>query len=158
MVEAVGARGGVTMRFCLPSKIMNPLNASQSTMCGLAWKRYFKANAAPQCGARSKRTGKPCRGAAMPNGRCEFHGGQEHGAAHARGSRAQQTGKLETRALFAGSQGGTVAPAGGNICAPRSVRLDLRPRSPPAGYAPHRTIYLTSIDANGARAVEGALS
>jgi hypothetical protein len=24
------------------------------------------ANAAPRCGARSKRTGKPCRGAAMP--------------------------------------------------------------------------------------------
>ena len=33
--------------------------------------------------------------------------------------------QLETRALFAGSQGGTVAPAGGNTCAPRSVRLDL---------------------------------
>jgi putative ABC transport system substrate-binding protein len=32
---------------------------------------------------------------------------------------------VETRALFAGSQGGTVAPAGGNTCAPRSVRLDL---------------------------------
>jgi hypothetical protein len=28
-------------------------------------------NAAPRCGARSKRTGKPCRGAAMPNGRCK---------------------------------------------------------------------------------------
>jgi hypothetical protein len=25
------------------------------------------ANATPRCGARSKRTGKPCRGAAMPN-------------------------------------------------------------------------------------------
>jgi hypothetical protein len=49
---------------------------------------------------------------------------QEHGAAHARGPRAQH--KLETRALFAGSQGGTVAPAGGNTCAPRSARLDLK--------------------------------
>src|SRR5262249_19227124 len=29
----------------------------------------LKANAAPRCGARSKRTGKPCRGAAMPNGK-----------------------------------------------------------------------------------------
>src|SRR5215471_7687563 len=28
------------------------------------------ANAAPRCGARSKRTGKPCRAAAMPNERC----------------------------------------------------------------------------------------
>jgi hypothetical protein len=39
---------------------------------------------------------------------------QEHGAAHDGGPRAQQAGKLETRALFAGSQGGTVARAGGN--------------------------------------------
>ena len=31
----------------------------------------LKANAAPRCGARSKRTGKPCRAAAMPNGRCK---------------------------------------------------------------------------------------
>jgi hypothetical protein len=41
---------------------------------------------------------------------------QEHGAAHDGGPRAQQAGKLETRA-FAGSQGGMVAPAGGNTCA-----------------------------------------
>ena len=34
------------------------------------------ANAAPRCGARSKRTGKPCRAAAMPNGRCKVHGGK----------------------------------------------------------------------------------
>jgi hypothetical protein len=37
------------------------------------------ANAAPRCGARSKRTGKPCRGAAMPNGRCKIHGGKSTG-------------------------------------------------------------------------------
>src|SRR5262249_41230754 len=79
----------------------------------------LKANAAPRCGARSKRTGKPCQGAAMPNGRCKLRGGKSTGP------RTQQAGKLETRALFAGSQGGTVAPAGGNTCAPRSLRLDL---------------------------------
>src|SRR5437016_11696652 len=39
----------------------------------------LKANAAPRCGARSKRTGKPCRGAAMPNGRCKLHGGKSTG-------------------------------------------------------------------------------
>jgi hypothetical protein len=39
----------------------------------------IKANAAPRCGARSKRTGKPCRGAAMPNGRCKLHGGKSTG-------------------------------------------------------------------------------
>ena len=38
-----------------------------------------KANAAPRCGARSKRTGKPCQGAAMPNGRCKLHGGKSTG-------------------------------------------------------------------------------
>src|SRR5262245_23006363 len=35
-----------------------------------------RANAAPRCGARSKRTGLPCRAAAMPNGRCRVHGGK----------------------------------------------------------------------------------
>src|SRR4029077_18508853 len=63
------------------------------------------------------------------------------GAAHAGGPRAQQAGKLETRALFAGRQGGTVAPAGGTTCAPRSVRLDLKaPAGPAVGYGPHRSI------------------
>jgi hypothetical protein len=38
-----------------------------------------RANAAPRCGARSKRTGKPCRAAAMPNGRCRIHGGKSTG-------------------------------------------------------------------------------
>src|SRR6266498_4579228 len=39
----------------------------------------LKANAAPRCGARSKRTGLPCRAAAMPNGRCKVHGGKSTG-------------------------------------------------------------------------------
>jgi hypothetical protein len=39
----------------------------------------IRANAAPRCGARSKRTGKPCRAAAMPNGRCKIHGGKSTG-------------------------------------------------------------------------------
>src|SRR5262252_5665074 len=38
-----------------------------------------RANAAPRCGARCKRTGKPCRAAAMPNGRCNVHGGKSTG-------------------------------------------------------------------------------
>src|SRR5215472_16351026 len=47
-----------------------------------------RANAAPRCGARSKRTGKPCRGAAMPKkglersvaaGRCSGLTRPEHG-------------------------------------------------------------------------------
>jgi hypothetical protein len=39
----------------------------------------LKANAAPRCSARSKRTSKPCRAAAMPNGRCRLHGGKSTG-------------------------------------------------------------------------------
>jgi hypothetical protein len=38
-----------------------------------------RANSAPRCGARSKRTGKPCRAGAMPNGRCKVHGGKSTG-------------------------------------------------------------------------------
>ena len=37
---------------------------------------------------------------------------------------AQQAGEPETRALFAGSQGGTVARAGGNTWAPLSVVME----------------------------------
>src|SRR5947207_13145085 len=44
-----------------------------------------RANAASRCGARSKRTGKPCRAAAMPNGRCKLHGGKSTGARTAEG-------------------------------------------------------------------------
>jgi hypothetical protein len=61
---------------------------------------------------------------------------QEYWAGHARGPRAQQAGKLETRALFAASQGGTVAPAGGNTCTPRSVRCDLKAAAVPLAAAP----------------------
>src|SRR5215211_1777583 len=51
-----------------------PIERVQARLEALA-----KANAAPRCGARSKRTGKPCQGAAMPNGRCKFHGGKSTG-------------------------------------------------------------------------------
>jgi len=36
-------------------------------------------NGAKTCGAKSKRTGKPCRQPAMPNGRCRLHGGKSTG-------------------------------------------------------------------------------
>jgi hypothetical protein len=47
------------------------------------------ARATPRCGARSKRTGEPCEGAAMANGRCRFHGGEEHRAEDGRGAQAE---------------------------------------------------------------------
>ena len=109
---------------------MNPLNASQSTVGGLAWKRYSRQtplrDVAPALNGRASLARvRPCR-----TGAASFMVARA-GAAHAGGPRAQQAGKLETRALFAGSQGGTVAPAGGNTCAPRSVRLDLKAPSVP---------------------------
>jgi hypothetical protein len=48
---------------------------------------------------------------------------QEYWSADARGPRAQQASKLETRLLFSRSEGGTVARAGGNDCAPLSALL-----------------------------------
>ena len=38
-----------------------------------------------KCGAKSKRTGKPCRQPAMANGRCRFHGGKSKGRPITRG-------------------------------------------------------------------------
>jgi hypothetical protein len=64
----------------------------------------LKANAAPRCGARSKRTGKPCQGAAMPNGRCKLHGGKSTGPRTPEG--------LERSALA--SREKSVARAGGD--------------------------------------------
>src|SRR5262249_61776701 len=46
---------------------------------------------------------------------------QEYWAADARGPRAEQASKLETRLLLSRSEGGTVARAGGNSCAPVSA-------------------------------------
>jgi hypothetical protein len=37
-------------------------------------------SATARCGARTKSTGKPCRGFAMRNGRCRLHGGTNPGA------------------------------------------------------------------------------
>jgi hypothetical protein len=79
----------------------------------------------PRCGARSKRTGKPCRAAAMPNGRCKVHGGKSTGPRTPEGLEAQQASKLETRLLLSRSEGGTVARAGGNTCAPLSAHVGL---------------------------------
>jgi hypothetical protein len=45
-----------------------------------------KANAAPRCGARAKRTGGlTCKAAAMANGRCYHHGGKSTGPKTAEG-------------------------------------------------------------------------
>src|SRR5215471_7795753 len=109
---------------------MNPLNASQSTVCGLAWKRYSRQTLRRDV-APAPKDGQALPGCGHAERALQASWWQEHGAAHAGGPRAQQAGKLETRALFAGSQGGTVARAGGNTYGPPSARLDLRPPAVP---------------------------
>jgi hypothetical protein len=81
----------------------------------------IRANAAPRCGARSKRTGKPCRAAAMPNGRCTVHGGKSTGPRTPEGLE-RRASKLETRLLPSRSEGGAFARAClcSAICAARS--------------------------------------
>src|SRR5215831_5422760 len=115
---------------------MNPLKASQSTVCGLAWKRYSRQtplrDVAPALNGRAALPGCGHAERAL-----QASWWQEHGAAHAGGPSAQQAGKLETRALFAGSQGGTVARAGGNTCGPLSAQLDLSPPAVPRSDTDH---------------------
>src|SRR5215467_14111395 len=48
---------------------------------------------------------------------------QEYWAADAGGPRAEQAGKVEARLLLSRSEGGTVARAGGNTCAPLSAHV-----------------------------------
>src|SRR5262249_37362073 len=50
---------------------------------------------------------------------------QEHGTTHAGGPRAQQASKLEERLLLSRSEGGTVARACRNTCAPLSSHYGL---------------------------------
>src|SRR5262249_11534259 len=47
----------------------------------------------------------------------------EYWAADAGGPRAEQAGKVEARLLLSRSEGGTVARAGGNTCAPLSAHV-----------------------------------
>jgi hypothetical protein len=68
---------------------------------------------APRCGAKT-RSGAPCRGAAMRNGRCRMHGGPSTGprteagraairasrTKHGRYSQASIAARRETRALI----------------------------------------------------------
>jgi hypothetical protein len=45
-----------------------------------AWKKALSAaNAAPRCGAKTRRRGTPCQSPAMSNGRCRIHGGKSTG-------------------------------------------------------------------------------
>lgn len=49
----------------------------------------LQCHLSPRCGARARRTGAPCRSPAMPNGRCQMHGGKA-GAPTIHGMRSQR--------------------------------------------------------------------
>jgi hypothetical protein len=69
-----GRKWGMNPLSAWGSPLVEPIGSVRSRLEALV-----KANAAPRCGARSKRTGKPCQAAAMPNGRCKVHGGKSTG-------------------------------------------------------------------------------
>lgn len=53
----------------------------------------------PRCGAHSRRTGRPCRNGAMPNGRCRMHGGTNKGAPRGEKNGAYHHGLLAAEAV-----------------------------------------------------------
>jgi hypothetical protein len=69
-----GATAGDGRKMSNEPLVREPIECVRARLAALV-----KANAAPRCGARSKRTGLPCRAAAMPNGRCKVHGGKSTG-------------------------------------------------------------------------------
>src|SRR5215831_19084519 len=69
-----GSDGGDDRKMNNEPLVREPIDRMRARLEAL-----LKANAAPRCGARSKRTGKPCQGAAMPNARCKLHGGKSTG-------------------------------------------------------------------------------
>jgi glucans biosynthesis protein len=58
------------------------------------------ARAAPRCGARRRRDGQPCKGPAMPNGRCRFHGGRSPGAPRGKRNGNYKHGRRTTDAVI----------------------------------------------------------
>src|SRR5262249_30141884 len=69
--------GGATAGDDRKNEPMDPLSASQSTVCGLAWKRYSRQT--PLRDVAPALNGRASLAAAMPNGRCKLHGGKSTG-------------------------------------------------------------------------------
>ncbi|MFE1603303.1 HGGxSTG domain-containing protein [Methylobacterium sp. ID0610] len=58
----------------------------------------FAMHLSPRCGART-RSGRPCGGPAMPNGRCRMHGGQSPGAPKGQANGMYRHGRHTNEAL-----------------------------------------------------------
>jgi hypothetical protein len=56
------------------------------------------AHSQPRCGARTRK-GTPCRGPAMPNGRCRMHGGASPGAPRGERNGNYRNGRYTKEAL-----------------------------------------------------------
>src|SRR5262245_45158264 len=107
---------------------MNLLRASANRLSATRLEALVRANAAPRCGARSKRTGKPCRAAAMPNGRCKVHGGKSTGPRTLEG--------LERPSGQGGSTATTLAKRrrNGRACGPQCLRSAICATQSKAAY------------------------
>jgi len=69
------------------------------------------AHACPRCGART-RASLPCKGPAMPNGRCRMHGGTKHRPPNAGGAGAYPQGPHGAWRLQCRDAGAAQADAG----------------------------------------------
>jgi hypothetical protein len=73
-----------------------PMPELDALIAELEARRLARMPRRNRCRARSRRTGKPCRRWAMPNGRCYLHGGASTGPKTEKGRRraieAMQTG------------------------------------------------------------------
>src|SRR5215813_9907479 len=110
---------------------MNLLRASANRLsaCGRALRPWLWRTLLPAAVLDPSGQGSPAERPVQGSRR------QEYWAADAGGPRAEQAGKVEARLLLSRSEGGTVARAGRNACAPLSAHVgsigfseDLRPR------------------------------
>lgn len=61
-------------------------------------RRVNPMQASPRCGAKT-RSGRPCEGPAMPNGRCRMHGGSSPGAPKGKANGNYKTGRYTCEAV-----------------------------------------------------------
>ena len=75
------------------------VGVTAETSIDLMHQRLSRMNRAPRCGARSKRTGRPCRSPATAKGKCRMHGGAKgsggpEGARNGRWVHGQRSGEM----------------------------------------------------------------
>ncbi len=61
-------------------------------------RRTYSMQVSPRCGAKT-RSGRPCEGPAMPNGRCRMHGGSSPGAPKGKANGRYRHGRFTCEAM-----------------------------------------------------------